>query len=250
MLLFNDFNFYKKFLDQRMKPLEYTEVKNHLMEAIDGGHIHAHSKLPSERELTERFNSNRNSVRRALNQLECEGYIYRSSRRGWFAKGARLIYNPAKHINFSKLVVDQGMEPSWEVINSEAFQANSYHSAIFDIEEGSELYLNHEIGSINGLKVYYTEVLFNAKLCPGILPKIVEGSITKILKKDYGIIPKQDDLLIRPVWLDKDVQIKLGLPTGTPGLYIKRKKTTQDGEIVQIDKEYWRHDAIEIRVRK
>lgn len=115
---------------------------------------------------------------------------------------------------------------------------------------GDPLYLNREVGSIDGLKVYYAETYFNAHLCPGILPKIVVGSITSVLKDDYNIVPQQTELLIRPIRLDKEAQKYLGLQTGAPGLYIRRIKATQQGDIVEIDNEYWRYDALEIRVDK
>ena len=213
-----------------MRPLEYTEVKEHLTDAIKRGLLAPHSKLPSEREMTTSFHINRNTVRHALNQLESEGYIYRASRRGWYANGARLVYNPANHVNFSQLVLEQNMEPSWQVISTETFAANKTLAAKFDLQPGDTLYLNREIGAIDGLKVYYAEVFFNAQLCPGILPKIIEGSITTVLQKDYKIDPKQTELLIRPVRLDKEVQKQLGLPTGTPGTIYPAKKSDSAGE--------------------
>jgi len=52
------------------------------------------------------------------------------------------------------------------------------------------------------------------------------------------------------VRLNKEAQKHLGLQAGAPGLYIRRIKATQQGDIVEIDNEYWRYDALEIRVDK
>ena len=218
------------------KELEYIDIKKYIVDAIDKGTLTTHSKLPSERELSNRFNANRNTVRYALKTLEWEDYIYRSVKRGWYVKGPRLVYNPSRHLNFFRLVSQQSMEPSWEELKTRKFNANKAFASMFKIEEGNPLYLECGIGAIDGQKAYYAETFLNARLCPDILPKITESSISHILKKEYDIVVKQTGLLIRPIRL------------GTPGLYIKRKKSTQHNEIIEIDNEYWRYDAIELKV--
>ena len=223
-------------------------LKKYFIDAIEKRTLKTHTKFPSERELSKRFNINRNTVRYALKTLEWEDYIYRSIKRGWYVRGPRLVYNPSKHLNFFRLVSQQGMEPSWEEFKTHKFNANKSFAAMFKIEEGGPLYLECGIGSIDGQKAYYAETFLNAKLCPDILPKLKESSITHILKKEYNIVVKQIELLIRPIRLDQEVKKLLGLPLGTPGLYIMRKKSTQHNEIIEIDNEYWRYDAIELKV--
>lgn len=230
------------------RTLEYIEIKKNIVDSINKGTLTTHAKLPSERELSNRFNVNRNTVRYALKTLEWEDYIYRSVKRGWYVRGPRLVYKPAKHLSFFKLVSQQGMEPSWKDLKTKKFNANKAFAAMFKIEEGGPLFLECGIGAIDGQKAYYAETFLNAKLCPDILPKLAESSITHILKKEYDIVVKQIELLIRPIRLDQEVKNLLGLPLGTPGLYIKRKKSTQHNEIIEIDNEYWRYDAIEIKM--
>lgn len=230
------------------KAAGYVEMKNSLVAAIKEGDLPAHGKLPSERELRERFAINRNSVRHVLNQLELEGLIYRLARRGWFVKGRRLIYNPADHVNFSTLAAKQGLESDFEVLEIEEFAADEMVAASFSARPGDPIYFDREVGAIDGRKVYYAEVFFQAKLCPGILPKIKKQSITEVLEKDYGIFLQRVDIMIRPIRLKKEIHRLLGVPTGTPGLYIHRVKRTKDMQIVQIDHEYWRYDAIELKV--
>jgi DNA-binding GntR family transcriptional regulator len=178
--------------------LKYYEIKKHFIDALNSGALIAHSKLPSERELTKHFDINRNTVRHVLKKLEWEGYIYRSVRRGWFVRGPRLVYNPARHLNFVRLVAQQGMEPSWKVLETQTNNANKVLAAIFNIAEGDPLYLESEIGAIDGLPAYYAETFLNARLCPDILPRLTEESITDVLENEYHLLVKQTELLIRP----------------------------------------------------
>ena len=227
---------------------EYILIKQYLLNAISKHLVLPHQKLPSERELAELFSVNRNTSRHALNVLEKEGHIYRSGRKGWFANGIRLVYNPADHVNFAKLAIQQGFVPSWHVFDTKQIVASVATAALFGEEQGIPLYFARETASIDNWLVYYAEILFNSRLCPDILPKIASEPTTNVLEKEYNFKVKQKELLIRPIRLQSKIQNFLNVPPGTPGLYIRRTKCIDDGTIIEIDTEYWRYDAIEMRV--
>ena len=227
---------------------EYMLIKQYVLNAISKRLVSPHQKLPSERELAELFSVNRNTSRHALNVLEKEGYIYRSGRKGWFANGIRMVYNPAEHVNFAKLAFQQGFVPSWHVFDSKQIVASVATASLFDEDQGIPLYFARETASIDNWLVYYAEILFNSRLCPDILPKITTEPTTDVLEKEYNFKVKQKELLIRPIRLQSKIQNFLNVPPGTPGLYIRRTKCIDDGTIIEIDNEYWRYDAIEMRV--
>jgi len=228
---------------------EYILIKQYLLNAISKHLVSPHQKLPSERELAELFSVNRNTSRHALNVLEKEGYIYRSGRKGWFANGIRMVYNPAEHVNFAKLAFQQGFAPAWHVFDTKQIVASTATASLFDEEQGIPLYFARETASIDNWLVYYAEILFNSRLCPDILPKIATEPTTDVLEKEYNFKVKQKELLIRPIRLQSKIQTFLNVPPGTPGLYIRRTKCIDDGTIIEIDNEYWRYDAIEMCVK-
>lgn len=67
-----------------------------------GRGVAAHSPLPSERILAERFGVQRPTVRVALEYLAQQGVIYRLERRGWFVSPPRLRYNPLTYPNIDR----------------------------------------------------------------------------------------------------------------------------------------------------
>lgn len=230
------------------KAPQYLQVKRYILEQLRHGPLEPHDKLPTERELTERFDVNRNTVRHALSILEREGRIYRSGRKGWFASGKRLIFDTSKeHVNFDKLSRQQGFTPSWSVQESGITAATGELQELFGVEEGTELYHVYETGSLDGQPMYYSEYFFLAEICPGFLPKIVDNPMTDVLRDDYGIHLYQKSLLIRPINMEERTASLLSLPAHSQGLFFRRVKTSQAGQIVQVDYEYWRADSIELR---
>lgn len=64
---------------------KYYVVKQALLKQLKSQITKPHQKLPTEKELTQYFQVSRITVRKALAELESEGYIYRIQGRGSFA---------------------------------------------------------------------------------------------------------------------------------------------------------------------
>ncbi|MCV4247786.1 GntR family transcriptional regulator, partial [Pseudomonas aeruginosa] len=91
---------------------QYLRIRDQLAADIAQGVLQV--KLPSERELAERFLCTRITLREALQQLETEGLVYRENRRGWFVAPPRIRYNPTRTTGFMEYVSAQGRQPRTE----------------------------------------------------------------------------------------------------------------------------------------
>ncbi|MEF2230541.1 MAG: UTRA domain-containing protein [Pseudodesulfovibrio sp.] len=235
-------------MNEKKQIPQYLKVKRYILSRLRDGRLRPHDKLLAERELSDLLTVNRNTIRHAFGILEQEGRIYRSGRKGWFASGARLVVDPSReYVNFDKLARLQGFLPAWNVQESGATPATGELQELFETEEGTPLYYVFETGSLDGQLVYYSECFFLASVCPGFLPKIVTLPMTDVLREDYGIHLFQKGLLIRPLGMAPQVTALLNLPARSPGLFFRRVKTSQTGQVVQVDYEYWRADSIEMR---
>lgn len=79
--------------DQTRIP-KYIPIRDAIAHDIESGVLKAHAKLPSERVLSEQFQTTRVAAREALLALETDGLIYRLDRRGWYVRSPRIIYHP------------------------------------------------------------------------------------------------------------------------------------------------------------
>jgi GntR family transcriptional regulator of arabinose operon len=73
----------KKIMDNRNK-LKYHELSEELRKKILNGEVKPNDKLPSENELSAAYQVSRQTVRKALQILQEEGYIYTEHGRGTF----------------------------------------------------------------------------------------------------------------------------------------------------------------------
>lgn len=72
--------------------------------------------------------------------------------------------------------------------------------------------------------------------------------MTAIMSEKFGIIEHRTQIIMRPTALSEFVAKALGVAVGTPSLYLSRTILDQFNEVVELDQEFWRHDAIEICV--
>lgn len=223
-----------------------AQARHDLHEALAAGRWKPGEKLPAERVLADLLGVNRMSLRQALMALEHQGAIFRIDRRGWFVSQPRFIYDPYQHISFEQAALGQGTA-SWCDTRKEHISANAQDAALFGIEEGQPLFAVHGWGAFNGHRIFVHDVLINCSIAPDYGERLAHRSFTKVWADDYGIQPVLSDLMIRPVRLEGEAQQLLGTSNGAPGLYFRRIKTDERNRVLQVDREFWRFEALEIR---
>lgn len=228
----------------------YTLARDFILSRIASGALRPGDKLPSERELCSELSLNRNTVRHALLLLQREGRIFRLERKGWYVNPERLVYNPANHVNFARLAASQGRKASWTTTDNGVMTVSDEVEAGgregFPI--GTSVYEMENVFSLDDQNVAYTLNYISVDRLPGIVPKTAQRAMTQVVADDYGIRLRQKSLLIRPQLLPRDITTLLGIPHGSPGVYVRRIKTDGAGEVLTVEHEYWRFDAIELRV--
>ncbi|MCP8687512.1 GntR family transcriptional regulator [Marinobacterium sedimentorum] len=207
----------------------------------------AGEKLPPERELCASLGVKRMSLRQALLALENEGAIFRLDRRGWFVAQPRYVYDPLSHVSFKRAGCEQG-DASWQDLEQQMIAADVEQAADFGIDRGDPLFRVFGWGALNGHRLFVHDVLINCVAAP-VYPARLDGrSFTEVWEQEFDIRPKLAHLMVRPVRLEGSAQQLLGCTSGAPGLYIKRVKTDEKGQILQIDREFWRFEGLELHL--
>ena len=111
----------------------YLQLKNILVKQINEGVLKPGDKLPSERELCEKYNVSRITVRQALGALENGGLIDRSHGKGTFVAPKKVEQELYSITPFQHFILSKGLKPRTEYLDSKVIP-NSYHlSKILDM---------------------------------------------------------------------------------------------------------------------
>lgn len=224
------------------------KIKSTLKAQIHSGILEQGQKLPSERELSGLFSTTRITMKDALIALETEGLIYREERRGWYVSPDRVVYNPLSRSHFHQMIHDQDRIAQTQLINVRSEMASGEHAAALEVAGITPVYIIERLRSIDGRAVLFVENVLKVSLFDGILSETLTQSLTEIYQHRYGYHTRRSRFEVLPTSAPAHVAKALNLSEGQPVLKICRVNFKQDGELMDCEFEYWRPDAVTIRI--
>lgn len=224
-------------------------VRDTLLKMLHGRASAHASRLPSEREMMQRLATTRITLREALSQLEREGLIYRESRRGWFLAPTRLRYDLLAGLPFHEMVESQQRQATTGLLSAGETGASAVVARRLGLGEGEGVYRIVRVRAVDGRRVLYVEHHLRPDCFPGILDFDLEAlSLTALYRREYAIrICRVDYRLESTVFNGPAAEVLRAAP-GTLAQRITRINCDQNGRVVDCDDEYWRHDAIDLRL--
>lgn len=222
--------------------------RNHFASMIESGSLPPGTQLPPERALSEEFSINRVTVRQALTRMEVEGLIYREERRGWFVSPPRVFYDPTANTSFTESVSQQGRVAGTTILSKQEVAASKWLSNLLGCNVGDPIFIINRLRTVDDRAVLIEQIHVKAKRCPGLLDYPLDQSMTDLMAKEFGIIEQRTQINMRPTAMPEIPAKTLGVTAGTPSLYLSRAILDQFNEVIELDQEFWRHDAIDIRV--
>lgn len=168
----------------------FQDIYSDLKRSIDEGEFPHLSFLPSEHELTERYDCSRMTVRRALSLLAQDGYIQPQK-----GKGVRVIIDlkeePPRGMEgletFKELAARRKFDLVTKVTIFELITATEELAAITGFPEGSDLTRIKRIRYADGVPVGSDDSYYLSSQVPGLTPEIASESIYSYLENDLGM---------------------------------------------------------------
>ena len=226
----------------------YMRFRDHFAALIEAGSLAPGAKLPPERVLSEEFSITRVTVRQALSRMEAEGLVFREERRGWFVSPPRVHYDPTANTSFTESVSSQGRVAGTTILSKQEVAASKTLSTLLNCAVGDPIFIINRLRTVDGRAVLVEQIHIKAKRCPGLLNFPLDHSMTDLLAEKFDIIEHRAQINMRPTALPEIPAKALGVVVGTPSLYISRAILDQYNEVIELDQEFWRHDAIDICV--
>lgn len=106
-------------LDDNSKLPLYHQLTEQIYELIQQGALKPGDVLPSEREICEKYNVSRGTVRQAINILVSKGYVSRKQGKGTVIKHPALDHDLIGDYSFGKGMIRQGLKISSIVLFSD-----------------------------------------------------------------------------------------------------------------------------------
>lgn len=161
----------------------WRQIEETLVAEIARGVYPAESQLPTEKELAERFDVNRHTVRRALAALAQRGLLLVEQGRGSFVVRDAIDYAVGPHTRFSENLLRAGKEPATELLRAHEEAASENVARHLKIRPGARVIRLETLGRANDRPISLGRHFFPARRVPDMIAQFERWrSITKALQ--------------------------------------------------------------------
>lgn len=223
----------------------HEEVTLWLRDQIES-RCYAHGdRLPSEKELQDRFRVSRITVRRALQTLEADGLISRRQGVGSFATKSRLRQGLVRLTDFAEDMVQAGLEPSSQILFHGREGASAKVASCLGIPEGAPCVRLDRLRLGDGLPIALDQTWLPTEYGRRLEGRdLTKETIYRILGAEHGIPILRGHYRIEAVEAEPEVAKALGIGLRRPVLRITRLSYTTGNKPVYVQKRYYRSDRV------
>jgi GntR family transcriptional regulator len=225
----------------------YYRIKQDLLAAIEAGQLQPGARMPSERELTERYGVSRMTVRHAIGHLEQEGLVRRVQGKGSFVAPPKVEQTLVGLTSFTEEMKRRGLTPSSQVLGIELIKSERVAEQLY-LPAEAPLYAVERLRLAGGEPMEHERLYLPARLVPGLPERDLTGSLYELLRRQYGIRLQKALQTLEAVLADEAEAALLAVPVGSPLLAITRVAYATNGEAVEYSRALYRGDRYKFTV--
>ncbi|WP_216216375.1 GntR family transcriptional regulator [Amycolatopsis aidingensis] len=205
------------------------------------------SPIPSERELAERYDVSRLTVRSAIGKLVEEGLLSRVRGKGTFTASRRMELQ-LYLMSFTDDMRRRGLSPTTEVVGTTMEVPPGPTATALRLDEGEAAYRLRRLRRADGVPLAVERGWYHPARVPGLFDLDLTGSLYAHLAATYDI---RLDHAWQTVWAesaDKETASLLGIRTGSPLLVFRRVSSVR-GEPVEDMTSWYRGDHYQLTMQ-
>lgn len=227
----------------------YKRLMDFLLEEIDAGALQPGHRIPSERELSERFHMSRMTVRHALNELVNEGVLYRHQGKGTFVGRPKIRQKLRGLSSFTEDMLSRGLRPGSRVLSVEVVPAPYRVRQGLGLAEQSHVVRLERLRLADGEPMALEVTHLPYPRFAGIVGESLENiSLYSILEDRFGLSFGTAQQAIEPALADSTLARTLWVKEGSLLLLLERITFSQQGEPVEFVSSHYRADRYRFEV--
>ncbi|MEG2511893.1 MAG: GntR family transcriptional regulator [Acetivibrio sp.] len=196
---------------------KYYIVKRKLVERIEAEEFSEGEPIVSERELMEEYQVSRITIRKAIDELVNEGYLYRIQGKGTYVKNEEESQDLFSIKSCTEDVKKLGKNPSKKTIVARVIEANNKRAKQLHLSIGDKLFQLGRVTYADEEPLNYTITYLPVKLFPGIEKYNLEKeSLYEILNKKYGVKLVKARRTVEAVLAEDEIAEYLDISTNMP----------------------------------
>ncbi|MBS4210147.1 GntR family transcriptional regulator [Bacillus sp. FJAT-50079] len=236
-------------IDKQSKLPLHFQIYEDIKGKIESKKLQAGDKIPSEKELQTLYDVSRITVRRAIHDLENEGFVKKSQGKGTIVCSTKQKYDLKRLSSFSEDVKEHGEISSSIIREFKIVKADHKTAYSLGILEGEEVYYL-ERSRLSGDTVVGLHKAFIKKTDEISLDRLEFDETTSLYErlKMKGIQLKYANEILEAQMPDKEIKKGLGMKDNIPIFFKERITYDTSGVPIEFVKMYYRSDVYQYKV--
>jgi GntR family transcriptional regulator len=226
----------------------YYQIEEGMKELIAREELKPGDLVPSERELSERYDVSRMTVRQAISNLVNDGYLVRQRGKGTFVASGKIEQALQGLTSFSEDMRARGMTPSSTLLEFNIVSAPVLIASKLKLKEGESVYEIKRVRLADDIPMAYEILYMSQCLVPGLKEETLSSSIYDYMEQVQNIqIVKGEQVLEASIARKNEAAI-LQIKEGTSVLLIERTSYMEDETPVEFVQSVYRGDRYKFKI--
>ena len=166
----------------------YKQLKDLILKEIEEGRLKPNQKIPTELELSERYQISRMTVRKALAQLVDEGILAKKQGKGTFVQEPKMTEDLSSPNSFTNLCKRNGKVPGGRTLKFILEEASDRDVKELKLEAGEQVIRVERLRLADNMPVMLENLYFPGHLKNILVENLGDTSLYQILHDKYGLV--------------------------------------------------------------
>lgn len=236
-------------IDRELSVPLYQQIKNIWKGQIERGLLRPGDKIPTEKELCERYAVSQITVKQAITALVQEGLLLRRPRTGTFVARPKFRQQLLRLTSFSEDMAQRGLTPGARLLANREQPAGPAAAAALEIEEGAPVVCIERVRLADDEPMAIEAFFMPAALCPGLAQeKLDGGSLYLLLQEKYGLTLDHAEQSFEASTATTREAVLLGIRRGAAVLRVERVSLDPQARPVEFTRSVYRGDKYKLHV--
>jgi len=224
---------------------KYLQISAWLKELIQTGRYKKGDKLPSEIELSQTCDVNRNTLRQAIAELVSAGILRKEKGMGSFVSSSipLALKHKLKSISsFRDDLREIGINDNTKVLKKSIEDAKNHIAKTLLLGANNKVIVIRRLRAGNDVPFIYEESYLPGDMFRQIMDMDLTGSMYKLLSERFNIVLARCEQTIRAINLKGKIARILKLPENSAGIFMESVTFDQNSIPVEVLYSYYRGD--------
>jgi len=228
---------------EKYSPPKYFQISRDVVSMIQSGKLKPGTPVPSENEIIEKYKVSNTTARKALHELEKEGWVTRLKGKGTFVRDFTVVRAINRIFGFTKNMIEAGRKPTTRLVGFHLRQTD--HTQTINVRVFTLKGPFCEIERIryaDGIPMMKETRYISLGLCPDIQRRNLEQSLYTIFEKDYGIHLTEINQMLSAVVLEGEWLKPFQLEKPVPAFRVEGASFCGKDLIIEMEDSVYRGD--------